>query len=194
MIPMDKKLETTVRELLRFFIKRVPRANRTQLVKFLYLTDLASREFLGRPATALDYIWYNYGPFDSRILAQLSSLAEEKVIKEHRISYPKGDGYQYVTSGVAGAFRLDSDTAAIADFIARRFGQMSLNSLLRRVYRTPPMAEAKARDGKGKRLPMSMVDGSKRELFEGIKTGARQLREGRRIPFSRVLQEAGALA
>ena len=76
--------------LIHYFVKRVPRAGRTQLVKFLYLSDLFSRQFLGEPITDLDYIWHDHGPFDSKIYAKISDLVDSEAIKEQKVQYLSG--------------------------------------------------------------------------------------------------------
>ena len=75
-----------VAELLHFFVLRLPKSSRTQLIGFLYLTDIESRKYLGEPITDLEYVWYDRGPFDSRILNRLAEAIESGILRESKNS------------------------------------------------------------------------------------------------------------
>lgn len=173
-----------VGDLLHLFVKRVPNAGRTQLVKFLYLTDLASRQFLGRPMTDLEYIWYDHGPFDSRILNRLSHLEETGKIRATKVRFNSSHGYRYVAKEAADTTWLTERQTAIINHVIEEYGKMTLSTLLRHVYDTPPMALAKKHGKKsmGKPLNMSTLKND-RELFEAIREGVDQLDRGERVPF-----------
>lgn len=81
-------------QLIRYLVESVAGAGRTQIVKFLYLADLESRRHLGRPLSTFDYIWYDYGPFDSEILSQLDQLCHKGYLKTDCVCY-SGDKYAY---------------------------------------------------------------------------------------------------
>src|SRR5436305_1629867 len=125
-----------VSALVHHFVKLVPRAGRTKIVKFLYLSDLYSRKFLGHPITDLEYIWHDYGPFDSGIYAKISELVDCRAIKEQKVQYPKSDGFEYLSLKTPTPLPLSEDEIAIVKYVAERFGSMALEPILRRVYKT----------------------------------------------------------
>jgi uncharacterized phage-associated protein len=172
-----------VAELICFYVRRCPRIGRTQLVKLIYLSDLFSRQFLGESLTDLDYIWWHHGPFDSRILAEISALADARTIREKS---PNANGHHYAAAGEPSAWSLTEDETEVVNFIAEQYGRLSAHSLTRKVAKTAPMVDAKQRAGFGKRLRMHLADNTKRELFLGIKEGFKQIDRGEGIPFSQI--------
>src|SRR5262245_28563618 len=109
-----------VAQMIRFFVERVPGAGRTQIVKFLYLADVESRRYLGRPISNLNYIWYDYGPFDKEILSQLDQLCDHGFVKGEKTFYPGGTGYRY-NPGTAVQFNFSNEELAILNFTAATY-------------------------------------------------------------------------
>jgi hypothetical protein len=120
-----------VAPLIQFFVSKVPGAGRTQLFKFLYLADLEARRHLGRPLTDLDYIWYDYGPFDSAIYAQLDSLMADGSLTEELVEYPNGwRARRYSAGEKATTPSLSKEEKAIGEFVAATYGRAALQTLL----------------------------------------------------------------
>jgi hypothetical protein len=159
-----------VASLIYYFIKLVPKAGRTQLVKFLYLTDLEARRHLGRPLTALQYYWHDHGPFDRHILARLDHLEREGFVKGTWIDFPGGKrGCQYTAERDFPAAPLGVDERAIVDFVAQAYGAEALCNLLEEVvYQTLPMKDAKKRGAREELLRMELVDNDAIKRGEGI--------------------------
>jgi hypothetical protein len=185
-----------VAELIQFFVRHVPGAGRTQIVKFLYLADLEARRYLGKPLTSLDYIWYDFGPFDSEILAELDQLSSRGVIQGEPVLYPDGKaGYRYLPGDSVGADALSREEAAIADYVVCTYGNTRLRPLLEEVvYQTRPMLDAKQRGAFGGRLDMGLVDNERR--FPGVELGTvlraiEDVDSGRGRPLREVRANAG---
>lgn len=176
-----------VSDLLHHFIKSVPNAGRTQLVKFLYLVDVASRSFLGEPITDLEYIWYNHGPFDSRIYNRLSGLNAKGAIKEVRVQYPTRDGYRYESCNEPDDTWLTEQQAAVVEYIVAEFGKKPLAEILKYVYDTAPMKKAKSLGATGQPLDMDAIP-NRGALYESIRRGVEQLDRGEGVPFSQIYQ------
>lgn len=179
---MDEKMDL-VSDLLCQIVKRVPGVGRTQLVKLLYLADAASRSFLGKPITDLEYIWYNHGPFDSRIYNRLSKLSQSGNIQENRVKYSSMDGYQYAIGREPDHSALDKHQAAIVEYIIREFGQLRLRALLDYTNKTAPMKKAIADKAKGQPLDMGVLEDRTQE-YNSVQISLSQLDRGEGIPLS----------
>src|SRR5437762_220241 len=90
-----------VAKILVYFLDAVPKAGRTQVVKFLYLADLEARKVLGRPLTGLDYILDHHGPFDPDILATLDAMEARGHIRAEQYPYRGNTCYTYETTNKA---------------------------------------------------------------------------------------------
>src|SRR5262249_59025770 len=90
-----------VADLIKYFVRRVPGAGRTQIVKFLYLADLEAHRYLGRPISDLVYHWDEHGPFDRRVLDSLDYLRNHGFIEEEQVEFPNSSahGYCYTSTG-----------------------------------------------------------------------------------------------
>ncbi|HQU46834.1 MAG: hypothetical protein B7Z74_10750, partial [Deltaproteobacteria bacterium 21-66-5] len=78
--------------VLATLVKRAPQPpGRTAMMKFAYLLQTLRGVPLG-----YDFRLYNYGPYDIRVLNDLSQAERFRAVKEKTVSYPKGDGYQYL--------------------------------------------------------------------------------------------------
>jgi uncharacterized phage-associated protein len=155
-----------VAPLIQYFVERIPGAGRTQVVKFLYLADLEARRYLGKPITNLDYIWWDFGPFDSSILSQLDELCRSGFLEGEQVCYHTGKvGWRYRATTKRLEESFPKEVSAILEFIASHYGTTSLQNLLDDVvYQTTPMVDAKKREGFGCRLRMNLVDNEARAV------------------------------
>jgi hypothetical protein len=185
-------MTSRVAQMIRFFVERVPGAGRTQIVKFLYLADVESRRYLGRPISDLDYIWYDHGPFDSEILSQLDQLCDLGLIAGEKVCYPgRKAGYRYNATKTPVQFDFSKEERAILDYVAATYCSTPLQVLLEDVvYQTKPMLDAKEREAEGGRLRMELVDNEYRipgmEL-ERITGAIEDLDNGRGKPLREVV-------
>lgn len=183
--------------VIQFFVDRCPNVGRTVIVKLLYLSDLEARRYLGRPITDLDYIWWDYGPFDSEILSQLDQLCRDDVLNVEHVCYPGGkSGYRYSLGAKRINTSFSREESAILEYVARLYGRMDLRDLLEEVvYQTSPMIHAKAHQETGAKLEMSAVDNEARvpglEL-ERVIESVDELDRGRGRPFHDVLERCRA--
>ena len=118
------KAHDLVAELVHFFVLRVPSSSRTQLIGFLYLTDIEARKYLGEPITDLEYVWYDRGPFDSRILNRLAEATESGVLRETSVSDSTNDPRYVISGKKVLRFRLTDRQTAIAAHVAQEFGKL----------------------------------------------------------------------
>lgn len=127
---------------------------KTQLIKFLYLTEVEFYRESGKRATELDWIFHLYGPYAyeiESILAQpefqkqTSKTAAEKDFIHYMIAESKKEYGAYV----------DPKISLIVKKVVSRWGKASLSELLDYVYfETEPMQHVKMR---GERLDFSAI-------------------------------------
>src|SRR5712691_2138022 len=53
--------------LLKYFVQQYPGIPRKRLVKLVYMADIISRQFLGRPISTFEYRLDKFGPYDPAI-------------------------------------------------------------------------------------------------------------------------------
>ena len=183
-----------VAELIKYFVEHVPGAGRTQIVKLLYLADHEARRYLGRPLTDLQYQWYQFGPFDKRILLELERLRDQGFVEEERVTFFSGsEGYRYKNAPRPMPLSVPTEEAAILNYVAVEFGSTPLRDLLEDVvYQTTPMVDAKDRNAFGQPLRMELVDNQCRmpglEL-DRVWRSVEQLNRGEGRPFREVMDE-----
>lgn len=85
----DWKLRLAV---LSALVKNAPQSpGRTALMKFAYLLQTVKDVPLG-----YHFELYNYGPYDSTVLSDLSQAETLKAIKSKTVTYSSGYGYEYM--------------------------------------------------------------------------------------------------
>jgi len=77
--------------VLSTLVKQAPqKPGRTALMKFAYLLQTVRGVPLG-----YEFELYNYGPYDSTVLSDLSQAETLKAIKSQTVNYPSSSGYEY---------------------------------------------------------------------------------------------------
>jgi uncharacterized protein YwgA len=80
--------------VLSTLVKNAPqKPGRTALMKFAYILQTVRGVPLG-----YNFELYNYGPYDTTVLSDLSQAATLKAIKSETVTYPSGYGYRYTTN------------------------------------------------------------------------------------------------
>ena len=152
--------------LICFFLSKNPGAGRTQIVKFLYLTDLEYRQYQGKPVTDLEYVWGDFGPFDQRIYNVLETMKRRGLVQE--AEYVSGHGkpaYRYELTEPCRRDGLHRAEVEVAEHIAAQVRDTPLRELLDDVvYETEPMLDAKQREARGQKLNMDVVNLKKRRF------------------------------
>jgi uncharacterized protein YwgA len=121
--------ETRIAVLARM-VKNAPSKSlgRTQIMKLFYFLQ----ELKGVPL-GYDFRLFNYGPFDSEVLSDLSSACGLGIVVEDTVLYPSGYGYAIKPGPQADRFEADlaSDDAlgSQVDLVVREFGAFSASEL-----------------------------------------------------------------
>ena len=141
------KLEAAIAYLLNR--PRRFRLTRTEVVKYLYLADLAYFKAHGKTLTGVDYAYYYYGPFNEEIVNTLERMSGTIIRKTaHLRSLGDSEYYLYESSKPISVDPLLSpeEKRIIDDVVGRWYGRR-LKTLLRYVYEeTEPMRKARPGD------------------------------------------------
>jgi hypothetical protein len=180
-------------DLIRYFLTKMPGAGRTQIVRFLYLADLAARQCLGRPLSPLQYIWHHHGPFSGEILDQLDSMVRGGVVDAQPINYLGSTCTKYQVAETSWCPTFPTTDEVILKHVTDTIGVNGFRDVLEDiVYETKPMLDAQQRKAFGQPLRMELADNVGRipgleleEVLQAIK----DLDEGKGQPLEEALAE-----
>lgn len=141
--------------ILYFVIRTKGHITKTQLVKFLYLADLYSVKWTGQQLTDLEWCYYKHGPWNEEIDAALRLM--ESIILE--------------CQGDATLVKLREDGSTVKDIhlsdglelmlenIRKEWagaGNGKFDELIKYVYSTAPMVEAKRQSSSQDKAPLNL--------------------------------------
>ena len=126
---------------------RAARLGRTAIMKLCFFLQESKGVPLG-----YQFSIYSHGPFDSDVLADLSTAERMNVLKSSIVYYPSGTGYEYSLGGdlsvrkIAARFldeHQDSIAWVLANFGSRTAGDLELLSTILFVakFNNPPGAD-----------------------------------------------------
>ena len=117
--------------ILSKLVEQAPeKPGRTALMKFAYLLQTVRQVPLG-----YRFELYNYGPYDSAVLSDLSQAITAKAVKSEIVHYSSGYGYAYSTNETGHAklwSRASSQIAKYEDaigWVLEEFGDASASRL-----------------------------------------------------------------
>lgn len=133
-------------DLILYFVGKTKGfITKTQLVKFLYLTDLYAVKWTGQQLTQLDWYYYSYGPWNEdidQVLQQFGNKIQQKT-EGNAVLVQMGEDFpQLNESQFSDGLRL------MLDNIHREWSGINnekVSELLDYVYSTAPMMEAKSK-------------------------------------------------
>lgn len=117
---------------------------RTELVKFVYLCDVAFYERFNRSITGLRYEFVDHGPFNWDILDEATAMVDEGLLSYRAVPAIRRGRFGYVFGprkdepAEIELSELDSRTLSVVQSVLERFSSLSLDTLLDYVYTTPP--------------------------------------------------------
>lgn len=127
---------------------------KTQIVKFLYLTEVEFYRETGNRLTDLNWLFYHYGPYALELDSVLNEKEFEMEKKETK-SERKFHIYKIAESPAKYSSKVDPKVGLIIKRILNAWGKKPLEELLDYVYfETEPMEAVKRR---GERLDFSTV-------------------------------------
>lgn len=181
-------------QLLKYFVQQYSGIPRKRLVKLVYMTDILSRQFLGRPVSTFQYRLDKFGPYDPAIedaVAELvgADLAREDVTWEDNFKWKR-----LRDSGQPIAFDFSLGENEILAYISKNYLSMPMPELLDDVvYETSPMKDAQVF-----RVPlrMELVDNEGRNTvgfdLEAVIRAERQAEAGSHAPLGAFFDELRA--
>lgn len=130
---------------------------RTIMMKFAYLLQTLRGVSLG-----YNFELYNYGPYDSDVLSDLSQAATLDAIDSRTVTYPSGYGYEYtIADGYEDLCdRVKDDlveSESDINWIVKRFGEMNASQL--EMYSTIIFAN---RETRRKKKPSTAIELARR--------------------------------
>jgi hypothetical protein len=187
------------KELILRILQLKPNLSTTKLAKLCYLFDLGWTQLHGEQKTELPYQWWHYGPYSKEFERAIWELEATGRIQETAFKTTHKQYDCILHSAVdTKPPHLGKEEEQLLQFILDKFADWDLQRLLKFVYSTPPMLEAKAKNQQFRRLNM------KSRPARGLKTDpetARMILESeltdrsRYVPADvvlRKLQTAGA--
>lgn len=122
------------------------KVTKTQLVKLMYLVDLESTRFAGTQTSDIKWKYYHYGPYDENLDGRLKTLEKRGTIavqQKSKKDHPDDIYFIYRHTGKDVKYDFDPTKKQIIDIILNQYGSFTLNALLKYVYETEPMRNAK---------------------------------------------------
>jgi hypothetical protein len=169
-------------QVVRFFAQQYGTRGipRKRLVKLVYMADVLSRQYVGRPLTELEYIKDHYGPnaralpdFTAELVA--AELADEFTEREEGIRW-----HRLRATGQPATLEFSLGEAEILAYVSENYADMDMQEFVDLVVKTTDPFTQVAREGDV--LPMALVDNAvRREVgfdIERLAIAERQAAEG----------------
>ena len=168
-------------QLLKYFAQQYPGIPRKRLVKMVFMSDIISRQYLGRPTSTIDWILYHYGPYGQAIPDAITELEEAELCWTDVKKVPDEPRWKKLHDyGKPTVFEFSLAQDEILGFVVETYLDMPMEELLDDVvYEVTPVKQA---ERIGQRLDMNLADNEgKREVgfdLEKIIHAERQAEEG----------------
>lgn len=170
------------RKVLLYFLSH-KQLNRTEIMKYLYLYEYIYRKHTGKPGTELNFVRWEFGPFDAAVYDILDALKFEGVVSSEVFSnYYGNPTYIYETSrDFSGDVDLDETERDVADYVLYELSNKSYQAMINVVYSTPPMLKILATEEQsdrklfGEALPMNETKGVFKRTREGREAAIQRL-------------------
>jgi hypothetical protein len=183
--------------LAKYFAQQYKGVPRTKLMKFIYMSDVLGRQYLGKPLSQFRYIRYKYGPYAPAIETTVAELvAKGHATEEHDVWNIKSYYKRVHDLQQPVAFGFSLGESAVLDYVVKNYLDMNWEEFLHDVvYETLPMKRTKK---KGEPLPMDLLNfqGSREVGFniEEVLKAERDTTPGGTITLSEFLHELRAKA
>lgn len=138
-------MDNNLKKLLVYFLKNAPVGmSRTSLVKFVYLFEYYYRNKYGKHFTETQFIRYNYGPFDQKVVDTVSELTTEGIVNVVNGYYMDSVTYEYTLNTRSEYEAYDELTGQerfVADVLISKLSNLTATEIADFSYSTPPMIE-----------------------------------------------------
>jgi hypothetical protein len=170
---MTNEAKKLARAILSRIREREGSANKTKLLKLLYLADLENYRTEGRTITGFDWIFFHYGPWAAEYDALLDQLTAEHAIEADKWASSDLEGVNLRIAEPANLGEVIKPTTAL--FRVQRYIDIwaigSVSSLLDYVYfETEPMSGA----DKGTKLDFAKIRKDPPSMYRRKSSGEEQ--------------------
>lgn len=137
-------------------VKRQPTIGRTALMKYVFLLQVVKKLPLG-----FDFGLYAYGPYDGAVLSRLATAVRWNAVKEERVMYPGGMGYELhpgeeIDAMIERDREFFEEHAADLDWVVENFRNESAAGM--ELIGTMIFADREAEEEGSKRTKQELVD------------------------------------
>ncbi len=153
-------------QILRLIMEIDPGISRTKLLKLVYLSDHDARQYLGKPISDLEYMFYKQGPFDVAFYDAKDELLHRGLAEEVPTDTLGYQGYEYnpTDKEVEFDYLTEAEIEIVRHLATQLKGMTATQVCDDIVYQTDPMKKANQLD----LLDMDMLNNRvrKREGFD----------------------------
>lgn len=174
MTPLSKNAR-----VLQYLAQKARRPLTTfQLQKLPYLADLLARKQTGEPVTSFNYIWYDYGPFDSELYAAIEELERAGLSKTKPQRFWSGhNGRLLRPLQTCDDLGLSPAERYILDRVCSEYEGVSTKELKKLAYGSEPMRDLTERKLPKHRVPMEIVNFAEAECGCDLEHALEQSRQ-----------------
>jgi len=153
-----KVIYNIIKEFSKYYRKK---PLRIEVLKLTYLIDVEYYKKFGEKYSELDYVYYNYGPWDRAFHQIIAYMAEVEISEFKMQTQDEKDFYLYTTTGKTprNDIRLNPEISEILEKIFFVYKHSQLGQMLKIVYTEEPMASTK----QGECIDMSKLKLNSRE-------------------------------
>lgn len=142
--------ENRLEMVIYYLVKNLGnRLTKTKLMKLLFISDYIAKKGksigIGRTITGTKYIYYHYGPFSFDVCPAIDKIDGYEIVElDLSEDSQYGSLYSYEV-GPHPRFEpiLNENEKKILDIVIDKYGSLSLDALLKIVYNSKPMKNAK---------------------------------------------------
>jgi uncharacterized phage-associated protein len=135
--------------LVFYLIKKIPKLNKTEIVKLSYLTDYNFYKYFNTAITGITYKYHDHGPFSTSVYDCIDELKEEHILSQNE-NISINNQRKYYSFSIIGEYDfekyLNKQELEILDFVVAEYGNLGYKNLTDVSYKTEPMKNANRGD------------------------------------------------
>lgn len=160
MTTKDENKSAMLKKLIKYFVyKTKGQITKTQLFKFIYLTDLYSVKWTGKQLTDLEWCLYLHGPWTKDIENVLEQMNGIELIQERSETATLIRIGPQSTKEMIDGLGLPDGVELLLENIRREWAgttNENIQDLLEYVYETAPMVEARINHLPEEKAPLNL--------------------------------------
>ncbi|MBP7073643.1 MAG: SocA family protein [Clostridia bacterium] len=168
--------------LISYFIRNAAyNLNKTEIVKMCYMFEYYHVQTYGKQYSGAIFIRYNYGPYTQEIDRSIDFFTSIGAVEKYECEYDQDRKVYYhscANKDILGLYSLEREKEYIADRVLKELCGLSYDTLISKVYSTPPMERILEEE----RISYSKMYGRELNMYENKnikKFSKEELREAR---------------